>query len=173
MKDNIILIGFMGCGKTTIGNELYKRLNYKFLDTDAEIEKNSGMTISDIFAKHGEEYFRNLETKTIEDMINNVNETIISTGGGLPLRKCNAEILKKLGIVVYLKVKKDTVLKRLEGDNTRPLLAGDNVDEKVEKLLEFRNPIYEKSAHLIIETDDKTIEDILEEIIKYQLIKER
>lgn len=166
MKDNIILIGFMGCGKTTIGNELYKRLNYKFLDTDAEIEKNSGMTISDIFAKYGEEYFRNLETKTIEDMISNVNETIISTGGGLPLRKCNAEILKKLGFVVYLKVKKDTVLKRLEGDNTRPLLAGDNVDEKVEKLLEFRNPIYEASAHLIIETDDKTIEDILEEIVK-------
>ena len=166
MKTNIILIGFMGCGKTTIGTVLAEQLEYKLLDTDALIVEKEARSINAIFAKEGEEYFRNVETKTIEELADSCEKAVVSTGGGLPLRECNGEILKRLGFVVFLKVEKDTVLKRLEGDTTRPLLQGEGVDEKVERLLEFRNPIYEYTAHVTISTDDKSIEEIVEEIVR-------
>ena len=166
MKQNIVLIGFMGCGKTTIGTALAEKLEYGFLDTDARIVEKEGRSISDIFAKEGESYFRDVETKTIKELADSCEKTIVSTGGGLPLRECNGDILKRLGFVVFLKVGKDTVLKRLEGDTTRPLLQGDDVEGKVERLLEFRNPIYEYTAHVVVSTDDKTVEEIVGEIIR-------
>lgn len=171
MKKNIILIGFMGCGKTTVGKKLAKKMNFTFVDTDQMIERQSNTTISDIFATKGEEYFRDLETNTIRDMVGTVEHTIISSGGGLPLRECNGAILKELGFVVYLSVKRETVLKRLEGDTTRPLLAGDHVEEKVDTLLNFRDPIYEVSAHMVVQTDGKKVDDIAEEIIRnYEIV---
>lgn len=174
LKNNIILIGFMGSGKTTIGTALAKQLEYQFLDTDAFIVEKEGVSINTIFAEHGEEYFRNIETKTLEEMEETVEKTILSTGGGLPLRECNGVILKRLGFVVFLKVQKDTVLKRLKGDTTRPLLKGDNVEEKVENLLEYRNPIYEYTAHIVIETDGKSVKEISEEIIRnYKILLEK
>lgn len=166
MKENIILIGYMGSGKTTVGQTLAEKLSYRFLDTDAYIEEEQETTISHIFKEYGEEYFRDIETKTIKNMEKHVNHSIVSTGGGLPLRECNGEILKKLGFVVFLSVKKETVLKRLEGDTQRPLLQGDNVEKKIEEMLAFRNPIYEYSAHLKVEADNKTIEEIAEEICR-------
>lgn len=172
MKNNIILIGFMGSGKSTVGKELAKQMEYPFSDTDTVIETNANTTISNIFAQNGEEYFRNLETKTLEEMVEKTEKSVIATGGGLPLRECNAKLLQELGLVVYLKVRKETVLKRLKGDKTRPILAGDNVDEKVEKLLEFREPLYEIAAHLEVVVDDKTVADITEEIIRnYNLLE--
>ncbi len=166
LKNNIILIGFMGCGKTTVGTALAEKLEYKLLDTDAVIVEKEGKSINAIFAENGEEYFRNIETKTLEEMEQTLEKAVISTGGGLVLRECNGAILKNLGFVVFLKVEKETVLKRLAGDDTRPLLKGDNVEEKVENLLEYRNPIYEYTAHVVVETDDKTVEEIIEEIIR-------
>ena len=166
MKENIILIGYMGSGKTTVGQALAEKLAYQFLDTDAYIEEEKKTTISHIFKEHGEEYFRDIETKAISDMEKHVNHSIVSTGGGLPLRECNGVILKKLGFVVFLSVKKETVLNRLKGDTQRPLLQGDNVEKKIEEMLAFRNPIYEYSAHLKVEVDNKTIEEIAEEIYR-------
>ncbi len=174
LKHNIILIGFMGSGKTTIGMDLSKQLEYKFFDTDAFIVEKEGKSINTIFAEDGEEYFRNIETKTLEEMEQTLERAIVSTGGGLPLRECNGIILKKLGFVVFLKVQKETVLKRLKKDDTRPLLKGDNVEEKVERLLEYRNPIYEYTAHVVIETDNKAVEEISEEIIRnYKILVEK
>ncbi len=174
LKHNIILIGFMGSGKTTIGTVLAKQLEYKFFDTDAFIVEKEGKTINAIFAENGEEYFRNTETKMLEEMEQTLERAIVSTGGGLPLRECNGVILKKLGFVVFLKVQKETVLKRLKGDDTRPLLKGDNAEEKVDYLLEYRNPIYEYTAHVVIETDNKTVEEISEEIIRnYKILVEK
>lgn len=170
MKENIILIGYMGSGKTTIGQALADKLSYQFLDTDAYIEEKQNTTISNIFEEYGEEYFRNIETKTIEDMEKNTNHSIVSTGGGLPLRECNGAILKKMGFVVFLSVKKEIVLKRLEGDTQRPLLQGDNVEQKMEEMLHFRNPIYEYTAHLKVEVDNKTVEEIAEEICRNYVI---
>jgi len=174
VNQNVVLIGFMGCGKSSVGERLAKELDFEFVDTDKKIEQENRTTISSIFAVNGEEYFRNLETSTIETMVEETNKAVISTGGGLPLRECNAAILRKLGFVVYLKVKKDTVLSRLEGDTTRPLLMGDNVDEKVERMLAFRDPIYEVSAHMVIEVDDKSFDEIIEEIKRnFMIICER
>lgn len=171
MNDNIILIGFMGSGKTTVGKRLSKLLGYSFADTDQLIEQKEGTTISNIFAEKGENYFRQLETDTIRNMVSTCHETILSSGGGLPLRECNANILQELGFVVMLDVSKETVLKRLHGDTTRPLLQGDNVEEKVEELLTYREPMYELAAHMKIPVNDRTVQDIAEEIIRnYQTV---
>lgn len=174
MKQNIVLIGFMGCGKTSVGEALAKELSYVFLDTDQTIEEKSKQKISEIFKQYGEEYFRNLETETIECLSEQLEHHIVSTGGGLPLRKCNADILQRMGFVVYLKVSKESILRRLEGDTTRPLLMGEHVEEKVQKLLEYREPIYEVAAHLVVSVDrftqdgiwvDRSFEEIVKEII--------
>jgi len=166
MNNNIVLIGFMGCGKTTVGQELAQRLNYKFLDTDQYIEEKEGTTIRNIFSEKGEVYFRNLETSTLKDLVEETKESVVSSGGGLPLRQENAKLLQKLGFVIYLKVSKDTVVERLKGDTTRPLLQGDNPAKKMEELLCFRDPIYEVGAHMAISVDNKTVEEIADEIIR-------
>lgn len=161
----------MGSGKTTVGQALADKLSYQFLDTDAYIEEEQNMMISHIFEEYGEEYFRNIETRTIENMERNIKHNIISTGGGLPLRECNGAILKKMGFVVFLSVKKETVLERLKGDTQRPLLQGNDMEQKIEEMLNFRNPIYEYTAHLKVEVDNKTVEEIAEEICRnYQVM---
>lgn len=170
MKHNIVLIGFMGCGKTTIGKVLAQELGYTFTDTDACIEESAKKTISEIFAAQGEEYFRNLETETVNELMETTDYAVISTGGGLPLRKVNADILKKNGFVVYLKVQGETVEQRLKGDTTRPLLQGENVSEKIKSMLEFRDPMYEFGAHMVLEADEKPVKDLAEEIRRNYLL---
>ena len=166
MKNNIVLIGFMGCGKTTVGQALAEQLSYAFLDTDLYIEEKEGMAISEIFKEKGEDYFRNLETSSLLELVEQTKETIVSSGGGLPLRPENAKLLQKLGFVIYLKVEKETVLERLQGDTTRPLLQCEDPAKKVEELLEYRNPIYEVGAHLVVSVDKKSVEEIVEEIVR-------
>lgn len=166
MNNNIVLIGFMGCGKTTVGQALAEQLSYAFLDTDLYIEEKEGMAICEIFKEKGEGYFRNLETSSLEELVEQTKETIVSSGGGLPLRPENAKLLQKLGFVIYLKVEKETVLERLQGDTTRPLLQCENPAKKVEELLEYRNPIYEVGAHLVVSVDKKSVEEIAEEIVR-------
>lgn len=174
MKNNIVLIGFMGCGKSTVGKMLAEKMEYQFIDTDALIEQNAKKTINEIFAAHGEEYFRDLETKTIKDMEETMSKAVISTGGGMPLREMNAELLKKLGFVVYLRVQGKTVEKRLEGDTTRPLLQGDNVSDKIEQLITYRDPIYEYGAHMVVDVDLMSAEEISEEIMRnYEIMHSR
>lgn len=164
MKNNIVLIGFMGCGKTTIGKALAEELEYTFIDTDEYIEKCAGKTINEIFATNTEEYFRDMETETITDLMAKTDHSIVSTGGGLPLREVNADVLKKNGFVIYLKVSAETVESRLQGDTTRPLLQGDDVSLKIHKLLDYRDPLYEYGAHMVIHVDNKTVDELVEEI---------
>lgn len=171
MKNNIVLIGFMGCGKTTVGQELAEQLSYAFLDTDLYIEEKEGMEIREIFTEKGEDYFRRLETSSLEELALNTEKAIVSSGGGLPLRPENAKLLQKLGFVIYLKVEKETVLERLQGDTTRPLLQCEDPAKKVEELLAYRNPIYEVGAHLVVSVDEKSVEEIVEEIVRnYQIM---
>lgn len=171
MKNNIVLIGFMGCGKTTVGQELAEQLSYAFLDTDLYIEEKEGMAIREIFTEKGEDYFRRLETSSLEELALNTEKAIVSSGGGLPLRPENAKLLQKLGFVIYLKVEKETVLERLQGDTTRPLLQCEDPAKKVEELLAYRNPIYEVGAHLVVSVDEKSVEEIVEEIVRnYQIM---
>lgn len=172
MKKNIVLIGFMGSGKSTVGKSLASQLEYQFLDTDEEIEKKEKKTINKLFAEQGERYFRTCETEFLKGFESLAEHKIISTGGGMPLFEENGTILKKLGFVVYLSVEKDTVVKRLQGDTTRPLLAGEDAEQKISDLLEYRSPIYEYTAHITVKTDNKTIEEITEEIIRnYKLME--
>ncbi|MDF2543648.1 MAG: Shikimate kinase [Herbinix sp.] len=166
IKSNIILIGFMGSGKTSVGQVLAHRLSYRFMDTDQVLEKQAGDTINHIFQVHGEEYFRDLETRLLQEYRQKLQNTILSTGGGLILREQNSILLKEIGYVVYLKASKETTLKRLKGDTKRPLLAGEDLDKKVDRLLTARMPIYEKASQKIVITDNKAIDDIVYEIME-------
>lgn len=168
-KHNIILIGYMGSGKTSVGRELASRMSYRFNDTDQMIEKQCGDTISRIFTAKGEEYFRNLETELLRSMVSNLDNTVLSTGGGMPLRDQNSKLLKDLGYVVFLKASKETTLNRLQGDMTRPLLQGEDLEKKIERMLEIRTPVYEKSAHKIVATDGRSVSEIAELIMESYL----
>lgn len=164
--NNIVLIGFMGSGKTSVGIQLAGKLAFEFKDTDQMIEENCKRTIKSIFAKEGEEFFRKLETKTIKELIEKTNNTVISAGGGLPIQPGNGELLRQLGHVVYLKASRATIINRLTGDTTRPLLSGENPEEKVDTLLKFREPLYEAAAQISVITDERIFSDIIDEIIR-------
>jgi shikimate kinase len=165
-KSNIILIGFMGSGKTTVGKELAKQMSYDFQDTDFLLEQKAGDSISRIFELHGEAYFRDMETELLRELLPALKNTVLSTGGGLPLREENAMLLKDLGFVVLLQASKKTTLNRLAGDRTRPLLQGEDREQKVERMLEMRMPLYEKAAHEIIATDNRSVKEIVQLIMR-------
>ncbi len=164
--NNIVLIGFMGCGKTSVGMQLAKKLAFQFADTDQIIEENCKRTITSIFAEEGEAFFRKLETDTIKEFIGKLSNTVLSVGGGLPIQPCNAELLRQLGQVVYLQTSGETIIKRLSGDTTRPLLSGDHTEEKIDALLKARSPVYERAAHITVITDGRKLSGIINEIIK-------
>jgi shikimate kinase len=163
--NNIILIGFMGSGKTSVGIKLAERLAFRFADTDQMIEEKCKRTINSIFANEGEAYFRNLETEMVKRLLEEPDHLVISVGGGLPVHPGNAGLLRQLGQVIYLKASKDTIIKRLKGDTTRPLLAGENPEEKIRTLLEYREPFYEAASNLTVITDGRNMDDVIEEII--------
>lgn len=154
---NIILIGMPGSGKTTIANLCKEQCGMEVWDTDEYIEKRYG-SISDIFAKYGERHFRKLETEAVKDICKKDN-CLISTGGGCVMNEENVKLLKKSGKIVYLKASVDTLLKRLEGDTSRPLLVG-NKAERLTELFDKRSFVYERVADIVIDTDGLTPSEI-------------
>ena len=166
MKNNVILIGYMGSGKSTVGKKAAKALEYTFLDTDALIEQEEGMAISKLFEEKGEPYFREKETETIRRLIAEPKGNIIATGGGLPMKEGNGELLRELGTVIYLKAETDTLLQRLAGDITRPLLQQGDLREKIETMLAIRGPVYERTAHVVLQTDTMSFYEIICQIEK-------
>lgn len=161
----MVLIGFMGCGKTSVGLRLSFRLRKAIEDTDKIIEQREGRSINDIFARDGEEYFRQAETQLLRDLAGCAVNQIISVGGGTPVRPENRELLKRIGTVVYLRVQPLTVCERLKGDDTRPLLKGDNPLEKITQLLGQRSAAYEEAADLVVDVDGLDMEEVLELIV--------
>lgn len=159
---SIYLIGFMGSGKTTIGKALSLSLNLPVMDSDEEISQQTGKTIMEIFDGEGEAGFRLLEAKFLRNLP--VENSIITTGGGVVLREENRQWMRENGIVVLLDASPEEILKRLEGDKTRPLLIGDK-ETKVTKILDERLPLYVDTANLIIETTGKSVEAIVEELM--------
>lgn len=162
---NIALIGIMGCGKTTIGQLLKGKLNgFTFVDTDDLIVKSENHSINEIFSDNGEDYFREIETKILKDVLKNDNQ-IISTGGGIIKSQENINILKEKSIMIYLKTDINELVERLKNDNQRPLLKNEDIKTKLATLLEEREPKYQQAQH-IINTTNKTPDIIVKEIIE-------
>ncbi|MDO5539280.1 MAG: shikimate kinase [Eubacteriales bacterium] len=162
--DNIILIGFMGAGKSTIGRKLARDGRFVFVDTDDKIEEEQQEKISHIFETKGEAYFRDLETQALKDLLSCKMRMVIAVGGGLPMREENRRLLKELGTVIYLKAEIDTLVSRLTGDTSRPKLRGGSLREKIETLMQQREAIYLETADEEIFTDEKEPEKIAKEI---------
>lgn len=161
MGNNIVLIGLMGAGKSTIGKALANVLNYNFIDIDEEIVKQENMSINDIFAQKSETYFRKLETQIIKKIAGQKN-AVISLGGGAFEKEVNREVLLNSGKVFYLYADVDTLYERIKTDSSRPLLKCDNPKDKLEELLKTREPNYKK-AHYTIDTNQE-LNKIVKEI---------
>lgn len=161
---NIVLIGFMGAGKTTVSDYLSTMFDMKLVEMDQEISEREEMSIPDIFATYGEEYFRNLETNLLKELQTGKN-CIISCGGGVALRQENVTEMKKNGRVVLLTASPETIYDRVKDSNDRPLLKGNNNVEFIADLMEKRKEKYEAAADVVIQTDEKTVLQICEELI--------
>jgi len=161
---NIVLTGFMGTGKTAVGRELARILSMKLVDVDTEIEESEQTTINEIFGQFGEPRFREIETAMIKKIAAGMN-LIISTGGGAVLKQENMDILRENGVIVCLTASPETILRRTGTSNDRPLLQVENPLDKINQLLNFRRPFYEK-ADIMIDTEGKTPLHVAEEIIE-------
>lgn len=159
---NIVLCGMMGCGKTTVAAELSARYGMVSVDTDAEIVKKYG-EINAIFEKYGEEYFRTVEEEIVAAVSKQFSNAVIATGGGCVLRESNVKNLKKTGKIIYLRTTPETLVSRVEGDTSRPLLKG-GAREKIYSILAVREPVYSAAADLIVDTDGLSPEEIAEKI---------
>ena len=161
---NIILVGFMGTGKTSVGRRLSLRLRMTYVDTDEIIEQTTGRRITDIFAQHGESYFRELESEAVRK-VSDLDEHVISTGGGVVLRTRNLEILKRNGVVFSLTATSEEIWARVKGETHRPLLRAPNPVEKIREMLKAREAYY-ALADYIIQTDGVSIGQVTNEVIE-------
>ena len=157
----IVLIGFMASGKSTIGKILAERLKRVFIDTDELIEKETGISISEIFKNYGEAYFRSIEKTIILKAIENPN-SVVATGGGCVTQEETRKILKKMGVVIWLNASPETVIARTQEDETRPLLNRDK-ENRIYTLISEREALYRETAHYKIDAN-KSLEEIISEI---------
>jgi len=160
--DKIALIGMSGSGKTTVGKLLAKKINYEFVDIDNQIEKKENKSISQIFADEGEEFFRQLETNMLNELINN-DKLVISTGGGIIINEKNREFLKNNFFNIFLNVSIDEALERLQQNENRPLLLG-NIKDKWQILYDERLLLYYQTADYIVNADKNNVDLIYEDI---------
>lgn len=161
---NIVLIGFMGAGKSTISGYLKKTFGMEVIEMDQIIAEREKISISDIFKTKGEEYFRDLETALLIEMQSRTN-VVISCGGGVPMRERNVIEMKKNGKVVLLNARPETILDRVKNNHDRPLLEGNKNVEFISELMEKRREKYETAADIIIETDGKNSKEICDELV--------
>lgn len=161
---NIVLIGFMGAGKSTISEFLKTAFAMDVIEMDQIIAEREGMSISDIFEVYGEQYFRDLETNLLIEMQSRTN-VVISCGGGTPMRECNVVEMKKNGRVILLTAKPETILDRVKDSHDRPLIENNKTVSFIAELMEKRREKYEAAADIVIETDGKDELQICEELI--------
>ena len=166
---NIFLTGFMGCGKTSVGRVLSSRLGCRFVDLDAVIVSEAGTAIKEIFASQGEPAFRELESQALA-RIAQLPGVVVSTGGGVVLAQQNRALMRQSGSIVNLTASVETIASRLNGDSERPLLQDDASCERIDTMLQGREPFY-ADADLRIDTTAKTVDAVVTEIL--DCIKER
>lgn len=162
-KKQIYLTGFMGTGKSTILNGLHKNCHLKKIEMDELLAQEAGMSISDIFREKGEEYFRNMETELVK-RISQMDQVVVSCGGGTVLRQCNVDLMKENGTIVLLTAEPETVFQRVKGNHNRPLLEKNKTPEYIAELMEIRRPKYEAAADLVVKTDGRKVNEICQEI---------
>lgn len=165
---NIVLIGFRGTGKSTVGKLLAKRLERDFIDTDDYIESTTGKTIKEIFEKEGEESFRKIEAETVAKL-SKLDNKVIAAGGGVVLKDENVKNLRRNGFLILLEATPETIHDRISQDEKtsqqRPSLTNRESLDEIKHLLDKRQPLYEKATNYTINTSYASCEDIIEDII--------
>ncbi len=162
MFKNIILTGFMGVGKTSVGTRLAKDLGFVFVDTDLVIEDDQKTTITEIFSSFGEQYFREVETRVIRRVLENEGQ-VISTGGGAVIRDENRQAFKENGVTICLTARPEVIYDRIRHETHRPLLQVPDPLGRIRELLTVRSPFYHQ-ADFIVDTSDQTVEGVINEI---------
>lgn len=171
MEDNIILLGYMGSGKSAVGKALAKKIGAIFVDLDAYIEQKEEETIANIFAKKGEIYFRKLETKYLKEVLGNSNNTILSLGGGTPCFGNNMDVINSVQntLSIYLQTSIATLVNRLYNERAkRPLIAHTSSKEQLSEFIAkhlFERSTYYNKARLTVKTDNKQIEELVSVIL--------
>ena len=160
---NIIIVGAMGSGKSTIGKLLAKKLDKKYIDTDYEIEVNNNCDISTFFERYGETSFREKESEILSALAD-INNHVISTGGGIILKEENINLLKEIGLIVFLDIGLKAQIKRVKYRKHRPLLKNDDLYIQLKKLKKNRDPIYNSISDYIIDVSNKDKNTVVEEI---------
>ncbi|OFW54264.1 MAG: hypothetical protein A2163_04305 [Actinobacteria bacterium RBG_13_35_12] len=163
MRKNIIITGFMGTGKSVVAKELARKLKMEFIDMDQIIEESLGISIADIFARYGENYFREQENKLVKELSQKENR-VIATGGGTLLSSDNARMLGQAGEIICLYADSQTIYNRVKRKNDRPLLKGENILNKINLLLEERRKIY-GNIKWKINTTNFTTQEVVDKII--------
>ena len=164
MKGNISMSRIRGTGKATVARAMKKHYGMRLIEMDEQIEKQEKMSVPKIFEVHGEPYFRKLETDLLEGLSSQEN-TVVSCGGGVPMRACNVEAMRKSGKVIYLSTSPQQIYERVKTSHNRPLLEGNMNVEYISDLLSQRLPKYMEAADAVVSTDGKSVEDICKEII--------
>lgn len=163
-RANLILVGFMGSGKSSVGRVLASRLQFQFVDTDQLITQRAGCEITAIFEKQGEEAFRDLETETLRSM-DTREHCVIATGGGIVVKERNHALLRSLGVVVCLKADPKVIFERVSRNTKRPLLQTANPKDTIMNLLAARQPLYEKVAEVTIDGSSLQHEQVADRVI--------
>lgn len=164
---NVVLVGPMGAGKSTVGRLLASRLGFSFVDTDTVIEDRTGADIPWIFDVEGEDGFRARETGVLKDLMAERSPMVIATGGGIVTRTENIPLLRNLGTVFFLQASIEQLVARTSKDKKRPLLQVSNPKAKIQELLELRTPLYQQAAHANIMTDIRGAKGVVQQICSY------
>lgn len=163
MPRNVVLIGPMGAGKSTVGRQLAHKLNYEFVDTDHVIEERSGADIPWIFDVEGEAGFRDRESNVLSGLVK-LNDVVVATGGGIVLRPDNRVLLKASGLVIYLTASIEQLVLRTFKDKKRPLLQVEDPKSKIKEIIELRDPLYRQIADEVIVTDGNSTKNVVRKI---------
>ena len=172
LHPHLVLVGMMGAGKTSVGKRLARRLGWRHVDADKRIERTTGRTIPDIFATEGEAGFRTVESDVLDALLRLPGRTIVSTGGGAVLSSANRALMRERGTVVWLRARPETLLARVRAGEGRPLLADDPA-AALRRLADERQAAYTDAAHVIIDVDGLTADQVADAVLAAVKSEER